>query len=543
MRAAPRCSTRKASSVYERQRSEAEIAAFLDDVRGTIGKCVDVIPGLPISSPPVARPANDLHQGDRDMALKLNRFRLHAVLLPLLAGCALNAAAAPTQVQAWVTTGDQSKLLSREKDAAFGSARPAPLVIEVDPATRYQEMAGFGAAITDASAWLIQNRMNPPQRAALMQDLFGRSPGIGLSFTRLTIGASDFSITDYSFDDMSPGQSDPTLAHFSIEPNRATVLPVVKSALAINPQLRVMASPWSAPGWMKSTDSLIQGTLKPEAFAPFAQYLSRYVAAYKAEGVPIFALTLQNEPHFEPGDYPGMRVDPAKRAAFIGGHLGPVLAKQNPGTQIFDWDHNWDQPGSPATVLADPVAAKYVSAIAWHCYAGDVRVQAALHDAHPDKDTWFTECSGGEWSPDFASNLQYFTRTLIIGTTRGWAKGVSLWNLALDENHGPHLGGCADCRGVVTIDSHTGAVTRNVEYYALAHASRFVRPGARRIASSSGYEGMETVAFRNTDGSIALLVANSAAKARAFSVRVGRRSFAYTLLAGSVATFTWNGGR
>ena len=477
------------------------------------------------------------------MALKPNRLRLHAVLLPLLAGVALNATAAPAPVQAWVTTGDQSRLLARGKDAAFGAAKEAKVVIEVDPATRYQEMTGFGAAITDASAHLIQTRLDAPKRDALMQELFGRGKGgIGFSFTRLTIGASDFSIDHYSFDDMPKGQADPELKHFSIEPSRATVLPTVKAALAINPQLRVMASPWSAPGWMKTTDSLIKGSLKPEAYAPFAQYLSRYVSAYKAEGVPIFALTLQNEPHFEPADYPGMRVEPAQRAAFIKGHLGPVLEKQNPGTQIFDWDHNWDQPNSPREVLADPAAAKYVSGVAWHCYAGDVKVQAEVHDAHPDKDTWFTECSGGQWATKFADNLQFFTRTLVIGTTRGWAKGVLLWNLALDEKYGPHKGGCGDCRGVVTINSKTGAVTRNVEYYALAHASRFVLPGARRIASTSGKDsgGLDTVAFRNTDGAIALLVANPAKAARAFSVKVGARSFAYTLPASSVATFTWN---
>ncbi|GAB3454131.1 glucosylceramidase [Massilia terrae] len=471
----------------------------------------------------------------------LSGMRLRAVLLPLLAGVALQAAAAPQPVQAWITTGDQKLLLARGKDAAFGAATRAGIVIDVDPAQRFQEMAGFGAAITDASAQLIQQRLDAPQREALMQELFGRGPGgIGLSFTRLTIGASDFSTSHYSFDDMPPGQSDPNLEHFSIEPNRAALLPTVKEALAINPQLKVMASPWSAPAWMKTNDSLIQGKLKPEAFAPFAQYLSRYVSAYQAEGVPIFALTLQNEPHFEPGDYPGMRVDPAARAAFIGGFLGPVLAKQNPGTQIFDWDHNWDQPESPLAVLADPTAARYVSAVAWHCYAGDVKAQGPVHDAHPDKDAWLTECSGGEWAPGFAPNLQYFTRTLIIGATRGWARGVSLWNLALDEHHGPHKGGCGDCRAVVTIDSQTGAISRNVEYYALAHASRFVRPGARRIASSTGKGGLDTVAFRNTDGEIALLVANPAPRPRAFSVRAAGRSFGYTLPAGSVATFTWN---
>lgn len=463
----------------------------------------------------------------------------------VLAAWTMGAAAAPVAVQAWVTTGDQAKLLSPEPGAAFGKGRLERIVIDVDPAQRYQEMTGFGASITDSSAYLIQSRMNPQQRAALMEELFGRKgEGIGLSFTRLTIGASDFSRTHYSFDDMPKGEADPELKHFSIDPNRADVLPTVKSALAINPQLKVMASPWSAPGWMKSTDSLIQGTLKPEAFGAFANYLRRYVDAYQAEGVPIFALTLQNEPHFEPKDYPGMRVDPARRAAFIGGHLGPLMAKHHPALRIMDWDHNWDEPGSPAAVLADPVAAKYVSGVAWHCYGGDVRVQAALHDTWPGKETWFTECSGGQWSPEWNKNLMYFTRTLVIGTTRGWAKGVLLWNLALDENYGPHLGGCRDCRGVVTIDSGSGKVTRNVEYYALAHASRFVRPGAHRIASSSGHDDLDTVAFRNADdGSVALLVANAARAPRQFSVRSGGRHFRYALPGESVATLVWKHGR
>jgi glucosylceramidase len=180
-----------------------------------------------------------------------------------------------------------------------------------------------------------------------------------------------------------------------------------------------------------------------------------------------------------------------------------------------------------------------VSGVAWHCYAGDVGVQAKLHERFPGKDTWFTECSGGGWAPDWSKNLQFFTRTLVIGTTRGWARGVLLWNLALDENSGPYQGGCKNCRGVVTIDSRTGKVTRNVEYYALAHASTFVRPGAHRIASSNETGDIANVAFRNPDGSIALVVANGAAAARAFSVNTGKRSFNYALPAMSVATLVW----
>ncbi len=432
-------------------------------------------------------------------------------------------------------------MLVPSASAQFGKGMLADTVIVVDPRQRYQQMAGFGAAITDASAQLITTRMNPAQRSTLMQDLFGRSDGgIGLSFTRLTIGASDFSSEHYSFDDMPAGQTDPQMLHFSIDHNRTDVLPVVKAALNINPQLKIMASPWSAPGWMKTTDSLIKGQLRPQAYPAFAEYLNRYVEAYRAEGVPITALTLQNEPHFEPLDYPGMRVSPDARAAFIGGHLGPMLAQRNPGTAIFDWDHNWNEPDSPAAVLAAPRAARYIEGVAWHCYGGDVRVQSALHDARPDKDVWFTECSGGGWTSGFSDNLMYFTRTLVIGATRNWARGVLLWNLALDNDGGPHKGGCGDCRGVVTIDRDTGNVTRNEEYYALAHASRFVRPGAYRVASTSGYDDLDTVAFRHPDnGAVTLLVSNSAKQLKVFSVRVGGRNFRYQLPPTSVATFTW----
>ena len=196
--------------------------------------------------------------------------------------------------------------------------------------------------------------------------------------------------------------------------------------------------------------------------------------------VSIFAITVQNEPHFEPGDYPGMRLDPAQRARFVRQYLGPLNS-----ARILEWDHNWDEPNSPLAVLADSGARRYVSGVAWHCYAGDVSAQSVVHDAYPDKDAYITECSGGDWAPKFADNLAWMVSKLIIGGTRNWARGVILWNLALDEQHGPHTGGCGNCRGVVTIKSD-GTVERNEEYYALAHISRFVPPGARRIASTSG---------------------------------------------------------
>jgi glucosylceramidase len=444
-------------------------------------------------------------------------------------------------VEAWVTTADKGRLLARAPNARFtaGEQQGVTIRIDVDTAITYQEMVGFGAAITDASAWLIQTKLSPAQREALLQDLFGRRTGIGLSFTRLTIGASDFSRTHYSLDDVPPGQLDAELARFSIDANRSDVLPVVKRALAINPSLKVMASPWSAPAWMKSGGSLIKGTLRADAYPAFAEYLRRYVQAYQAEEVPIFAITLQNEPHFEPENYPGMRLTPSQRADVIKNHVGPLFERSGVTTRILDWDHNWDEPESPLAVLEDSSARKYVAGVAWHCYKGDVAAQTPVHDAYPEKDVYFTECSGGQWAPNWPDNLVWYTRTLIIGSTRGWAKGVLLWNLALDESHGPHLGGCGDCRGVVTIDSKTGAVTRNEEYYALAHASRFVRTGARRIASTASADSVETVGFCNTDGSKVLIAVNTAKSERAFAVQSGDRSFRFTLPAGAVVTFRW----
>ncbi|HEX6060080.1 MAG TPA: glycoside hydrolase family 30 beta sandwich domain-containing protein [Gemmatimonadaceae bacterium] len=443
-------------------------------------------------------------------------------------------------VQVWLTTGDRTKLLSRERNLAFTPAElSAPATIVVNPDEVFQEMVGFGASITDASAILIQETLRGPARDALMNELFGRDGGIGLAFTRLTVGASDFSPTHYSFDDVPAGQTDFALEHFSIEPNRAAVLPTVKQALAINPQLKVMASPWSAPGWMKTTGSLIKGTLRDDAYDAFAEYWVRYIEAYAAEGVPIWAITVQNEPHFEPENYPGMRLDPPQRARFLRDHLGPAFAREGIGTLVFDWDHNWDEPESPLAVIADAGARQNVDGVAWHCYGGEVSAQSRVHDAYPEIDAYFTECSGGGWAPNFGDNLKWFTATLIIGSTRHWARGVLLWNLARDERHGPHLGGCGDCRGVVTIDSRTGAVTRNEEYYALGHASRFVLPGARRIGSTSGVTGLESVAFRNPDGSTALIVVNTAGAARPFRVREGNESLLYTLPAGAVVTLRW----
>ena len=463
-------------------------------------------------------------------------------LIAALSGCAGAQRGAPPSptVHGWVTTADHSQQLL-QVDFELNNATAVPATIEIYTTRRYQTMVGFGAAITDATAQLLQLRMDGAHRAALMKELFDHSPGLHISFIRLTIGASDFSPTHYSLDDRPAGESDPNLQHFSIAPLRPTVLPVARAALSLNPSLRVMASAWSPPGWMKTSGALVHGTLLPQFYGAFAGYLVKYVDAMRAQGIPIFALTLQNEPHFDPSNYPGMLLDADARAQVIAKYLGPALARRRPATEILEWDHNWDRPQEPLQVLGDQLAARYVGGVAWHCYKGNVAAQTQVHLAHPDKDAYLTECSGGAWNRPSDPALLHMTRQLIIGSTRNWARGVLLWNLALDESAGPHLGGCSNCRGLLTINSHTGEVTRNDEYYVIAHASRFVHQGAQRIESNETDSGLDNVAFRNQDdGSIVLIAANSATSPRAVLVRCRDREFQFTMPAQSVATFVWS---
>jgi glucosylceramidase len=438
----------------------------------------------------------------------------------------------------WLTRADESQKLALQKlQPRLGSASGHE-DLAIDSSRHFQKMQGFGAAMTDSSALLL-SRLAPAKRRAIMAELFGRGAnGLGLSFTRLTVGASDFSTRDYSYDDTPGNAPDPGLRYFSIEPARKYVLPRVREALAINPDLLVMISPWSAPAWMKTSRSLIKGELVPRYYPAFATYLARTVEAFDREGVPVSMLTIQNEPNFEPDNYPGMRVDPAQRAKIIGTYVGPKFKALGLRTRILDWDHNWDHPEMPLQVLGDPAARAYISGVAWHCYAGDVAAQSPVHDAYPSKDAWLTECSGGEWSPKFAEVLGWMTDKLIIGAANNWSRGTLLWNLALDPAHGPHTGGCADCRGVITIDPKTGAITRNVEYYVLGHASRFVLPGAYRVATTGRGDEVHAAAFVNPDGSRVAILYRKAGSGMV-SVALDGERYSVALPKGSVATLRW----
>ena len=453
----------------------------------------------------------------------------------------MTSTATGSVAQAWVTTADRGRLLSKEPDIPFYVGYDtSSTVLTVDPRTGYQTMIGFGAAMTDASSFLIETKLTAAQRDSLMEDLFARPSGLGLSFVRVPMGASDFSMSQYSYDDLEQGETDSTLSHFSIAPDSAYKIPALQQALAINPSLTLLASPWSPPGWMKTTKSMVWGALQPQFYESFAEYFARFLDAYNDAGIPIAAITIQNEPHFITSDYPGMYIGDSVRAVLIGQYVGPLLAVRAPNVKILDWDQNWDEPSAPLDVLADARASKYISGVAWHCYAGDPSAQITVHDRYPEKETWLTECSGGYWSADWVANLNWFVGKLIIASTRNWARGVLFWNLALDENDGPHTGGCTDCRGVVTINSATGTITRNVEYFALGHASKFVRPDARRIASSTDVNGLQSVAFQNPgDGSQVLVVLNTRSSSRSFAVHENTTWFRYKLPPNSVVTFAW----
>jgi glucosylceramidase len=445
----------------------------------------------------------------------------------------------PTRIEVYESSEELRESIQEKPALQFGSTRSPALTIAVDDSRKYQQMDGFGASLTDSSAWLLWHKLTAQQRKEALEKLFSRSKGIGLSVLRQPMGASDFAIEDYSYDDVPSGESDPELKKFSIDHDRAYIIPILRDALAINPKLKIIASPWSPPGWMKTSDSMIRGALLPSAYGPLAKYFVKFIQAYEAAGIPIFAVTMQNEPLNIPNDYPGLGMTAGEQIVFLRDHMGSAFHDAGLKTKIMVFDHNWDLIDFPIKVLSDSKAAAAAAGTAIHCYGGSVTAQSELHTRFPDKDIWLTECSGGEWQKGKLLEQQ---ARLIIGATRNWAKSVVLWNLALNQDHKPYLGGCTACRGVITINDSVSPsqVIETVDFTALAHASKFVEPGAFRIDSNSFGEGsIEDVAFRNPDGSIVLLVLNSAGTPTEFNIEWDGKYTSYKLGSASVATFVW----
>lgn len=472
------------------------------------------------------------------------RLRIPALIFcfSLCLSCCLRGALRAQTVQAVQTRSDLSKVMEDVPGLAFEDSTGVPGALPeilVDSAERYQAMDGFGASLTDGSAWLLQERLPPAQRQQVMRRLFDPAHGAGLSFLRQPIGATDLSRDVYSFDDMPAGQTDPQLHHFSAKHDEAYVFPVIREALKVNPAITVMATPWSPPGWMKTRLTMDGGMLREDAMSAYAMYLVRSVEAFQHAGVPVRYLSVQNEPLNETKNYPGTLMPEEQATRLVGSYLGPDLRKAGLDTRILVYDHNWDHPEYPIAMLSDPLAAPFLYGTALHCYGGAVSAQDAIHQRFPEKGIWLTECSGGVWQRE---TPLLATTHLLMDSTRHWAKSVSLWAVALDSDHGPHTGGCKGCRGLVTIDLHASppTVSYNGDYYALAHAGKYVRPGATRIGSTSfGRDGLETVAFQNVDGTVALLMLNNRSEPMPFTVRWKGRSFSASLLPGALATYSW----
>jgi glucosylceramidase len=438
-----------------------------------------------------------------------------------------------------LSTDDRSTLMAAQPTVTFTTTNAGSNKVIVDETQLYQPIEGFGAAFTDSAAYLLNEVAPSSALPGAMSDLFTRNGGgIGLSFMRIPMGASDIARSQYSFDDQPAGQTDPTLADFSIAHDQADILPIIQQARTLNPDMKLMANPWSPPGWMKSTDSLIGGTLQPTMYTPFANYFVKYIQAYQAAGVPIDYISLQNEPLYQPTNYPGMGMDAPTQLTVLRDYVLPALTANSLSSRVLVYDHNWDQPSYPQTVLSDPtiLASDQVAGAAWHGYGGVPGAQQAIQNLFPAKAQYETEHSGGTYQTD-QFNTDFEEITLVL---RNSARSFVKWSLALDENLGPHTGGCGTCTPIVTVNSSSGAITKDIEYYTLGHYSKYVLPGANRIYSSNA-NGIDTVAFINPDSSKALVAFNDSTVSQAFQVQWGVNSLSYTLAAKSAATFTWTG--
>jgi glucosylceramidase len=437
-----------------------------------------------------------------------------------------------TDVSMWVTTADQFQLLNKQNvSLIFSAGSNQNTTINVDTTQTYQTIDGFGFCLSGGSAYLI-NSLSDSKKTALLRELFATdSTSIGISYIRITIGASDMSAGTFSYDDVT---GDIGLQNFSLAKEQTDLIPILQKIIAINPNIKILACPWSAPAWMKDSNSFTGGSLKPAYFDAYANYFVKYIQGMKAAGITIDAITPQNEP-LNANNTPAMLMLSADEGSFIKNNLGPAFKTAGITTKIIVYDHNADHPEYATQILADAAANPYVDGSAFHLYGGSINALSPVHDAYPAKNIYFTEQATFQ-SDQFGSALAWHISNLIVGATRNWSRNVLEWVLATDPNNGPHTaGGCSTCLGAVTISSE---ITRNVAYYIIAHASKFVRPGAVRIASDQ-QNTLLNVAFKNTDGSKVLIVINTSTGDQSFNLKFNSKIVTTTLPGGAVATYKW----
>lgn len=437
----------------------------------------------------------------------------------------------------WLTKSDQSIRLEKQTTILhFDAVANNNQTIQVDDSQTVQTIEGFGYTLTGGSAQVISS-LNPTAKSQLLQELFGNGDnGIAVNYLRISLGASDLNANTFSYDDMPAGQTDPSLTNFSLSPDKDYLIPILKEILLINPNIRIMACPWSPPVWMKDNNSTVGGSLQPNYYAAYAQYFVKYIQAMKAEGITIDAITPQNEP-LNPANNPSLLMLAVDQANFIKNNLGPAFQAAGINTKIIIYDHNCDRPEYPVSILNDAAAKPFISGSAFHLYGGNINALSSVHSAHPDKGLYFTE----QWTSstgDFGGDLKWHVKNVIIGSMLNWSKVALEWNLANDANFGPHTtGGCTQCKGAITVNS-SSSYSKNVSFYIVAHASKFVPSGSIRIASNvSG--NLNNVAFKTPAGKTVLIVENDGNATEFFNIKFNGKWVTSSLDAGSVGTYIW----
>ena len=438
------------------------------------------------------------------------------------------------EVDVWITKGDESvKLQKQTTPVAFTVSTNVYQNIDIDVSQTYQTVDGFGYTLTGGSAEVI-NTLSASKKQELLQDLFGSGENsIAVSYLRVSIGASDLNSSVFSYNDLEPGQTDINLTKFSLEKDRG-VINLLKEILAINPKIKILGSPWSAPVWMKTNGSTIGGSLKPEYYGVYAQYFVKYIQAMKNEGITVDAITIQNEP-LHGGNNPSMVMTAEEQATFVKQSLGPAFKNAGINTKIIVYDHNCDRPDYPIAVLSDKDASPYIDGAAFHLYGGDISALSSVRSTFPTKNVYFTE----QWTAsngNFGGDLKWHTKNVVIGSMRNWSKNALEWNLANDPQFKPYTsGGCTMCKGAITVNS-TENYAKNVSYYIIAHASKFVPQNSVRIASTQP-GNLATVAFKREDGKLVLIVENDGNNAESFNIRINGKIATLSLEAGAVGTY------
>jgi glucosylceramidase len=467
-----------------------------------------------------------------------------ALLAVLSASQAGMASAQTTPVHLWVTTSSTTGVaagLKQEPDISFGPDEQADVaILDVDDSKSFQRMEGGGASFTDSAAWLVNEKLSPAVRDDVMRNLFDPKAGIGLSFLRNPMGASDLTRTEYTYDDDARDRSNPRLPHFSIAHDLADIVPLTKMARQLNPDLRIMMVPWSPPAWMKDNNSLVHGDILPRFYSHLTNYFVKTIQAYEAQGITIDYVAINNEPTCCPEiDYPSVNLLPAEQITILKSNWFPVWKKKHIPSKILLLDFNWCNQGLVTPLLQETAirTSPFVAGVAYHGYCGKPSVQTENHDAF-GAEAFFTERTGSVKNNPASQHKK--DMNLMIGVFRNWGRTFTKWPVAADEHQGPHVGGCATCTGLITVHSEDapGKVEYGIEYYTMGHYTKFVPVGAVRIDSTDS-ESVPNAAFKNPDGTLALIAYNNTNDAQSFQVRWRSQVFRYSLPVNTSVTFLW----